>query len=332
MRAGDGGHGMIAFQREKYVPRGGPSGGDGGRGGSVYLEADRGLVTLRDFRYRRQYKAARGAHGGGDHRHGRQGEDLVLRVPVGTQVSDADTGEVLADLTEPGHRMLVASGGRGGRGNARFASSTNRAPHRAEDGHPGEGRQIQLELKLLADVGLVGLPNAGKSSILARISRAAPKIAEYPFTTLEPNLGLVEGEPGGRPPFVVADIPGLIEGAHAGAGLGHQFLRHIERTRLLLLIVDAASYSAGGPVADLDEVRRELEQYDAELLERPQLVLLNKIDLPEARERLPALLEQLAERRVEAMAVSAATGEGVAQALNRVSELLSATGAESEEG
>ena len=332
MQAGDGGHGMIAFQREKYVPRGGPSGGDGGRGASVYCEADRGLVTLRDFRYRRHYKAARGAHGGGDHRHGRQGQDLVLRVPVGTQVSDADSGEVLADMTEPGQRVLVASGGRGGRGNARFASSTNRAPHRAEDGHPGERRQIQLELKLLADVGLVGLPNAGKSSILARISRAAPKIAEYPFTTLEPNLGLVEGEPGGRPPFVVADIPGLIEGAHAGAGLGHQFLRHIERTRVLVLIVDAASHTAGGPLADLDEVRAELEQYDATLLDRSHLVLLNKVDLPEARERLPALLEQLAERRFEAMAVSAATGEGVAEALNRVSELLSASGAESEEG
>jgi len=321
VQAGDGGHGIIAFRREKYIPYGGPSGGDGGKGGDVWLEADPGLVTLRDFRYRRYYKADRGSHGSGDHKYGRGGGDLLLRIPVGTEVRDAETGELISDMVEPGQRALVAAGGRGGRGNAKFATPTDRAPHRAEDGAPGQRREIVLELKLLADVGLVGLPNAGKSSMLARISRASPKIADYPFTTLQPNLGLVEL--GAEwPPFVVADIPGLIEGAHTGAGLGFQFLRHIERTRVLLLIVDAGSGSEGGARADLETVRRELELYDPQLSTRPALVLLNKVDLPDARAAAEKLLEQLRAEGLEGFLVSAATGEGVNEALRRTAGLL----------
>ncbi|MDP2872199.1 MAG: GTPase ObgE [Bacillota bacterium] len=322
VKAGDGGHGCIAFRREKFVPRGGPSGGDGGRGGDVYLLAEPTLVTLRDFRYRTSYSAGRGDHGGGSKRSGSDGEDLILKVPVGTQVFDAATGELLGDLIEPGQRLRVAAGGRGGRGNAHFATPTDRAPHRAEDGVLGGAREIQLELKLLADVGLVGLPNAGKSSLLASVTRASPKIADYPFTTVEPNLGLVETPVGGPPPFVVADIPGLIEGAHAGAGLGHQFLRHIERTRVLLYVVDAASTTPGGPLADLETVRREVRLYSGRLVGRPGLVVLNKIDLPEARMRLEDLQGALRRQGDESFAVSAATGEGMDGLMRRTGELL----------
>jgi GTP-binding protein len=322
VQAGDGGHGMIAFRREKFIPYGGPAGGDGGKGGDIWVEADPSLITLRDFRYRRNYRSDRGEHGSGDRRFGRSGDDLALRVPVGTQVSDADSGELLADLVEAGQRVMVAAGGRGGRGNARFATPTNRAPTRAEDGAPGEQRKLRLELKLLADVGLVGLPNAGKSSFLAQISRANPKIADYPFTTLQPNLGLVELAGSDRMPFVVADIPGLIEGAHAGAGLGHQFLRHIERTRVLLFIVDASSGNDGGPLADLASVKRELELYDPELNRKPALVLLNKVDIPAAREQAARLAAELSATGTPALLVSAATGEGVPDALHRTAALL----------
>lgn len=325
VRAGDGGHGCIAFRREKFVPKGGPSGGDGGRGGDVYIVAEPTLVTLRDFRYRTRYSAGRGEHGGGSKRTGREGEDLTLRVPVGTQVFDALSGELLGDMTGPGQVLKVAAGGRGGRGNARFASSSDRVPHRAEDGVKGEEREIRLELKLLADVGLVGLPNAGKSSLLASVTRASPKIADYPFTTVEPNLGLVEvaAETGQRP-FVIADIPGLIEGAHAGAGLGHQFLRHVERTRVLLYVVDAASATPGGPLADLETVRREVGLYSQGLAGRPQLVVLNKIDLPQARERLYDLQSALRDAGSESFAVSAVTGEGLAALISRTAALLAA--------
>lgn len=318
VKAGDGGNGCVAFRREKYVPFGGPVGGDGGRGGHVLLRADEGLRTLVDFHFRRQFKAGRGGHGEGKERHGKSGADLVLQVPVGTVVRDAATGEVLADLVQHGQEVIVARGGRGGRGNARFATSTERAPRFAEKGEPGEERWLELELKLLADVGLVGLPNAGKSTILSRVSAARPKIADYPFTTLEPCLGVVrvgEGES-----FVLADLPGLIEGAHAGAGLGHKFLRHIERTRLLIHVVDAAGTAGRDPVADFAVINRELALYSPELAARPQVVAANKMDLPESRpnlERLRAVLPDY-----EVFPVSAATGEGLDHLMVRVAELL----------
>lgn len=328
IKAGDGGHGSIAFRREKFIPYGGPAGGDGGKGGDIWVEASASLVTLRDFRYQRHYKAGRGAHGEGSNRTGRSGDDLVLQVPVGTQISDALTAELIADLVEPGQRAIVAAGGRGGRGNARFATPTDRAPHRAEDGALGEERVLQLELKLLADVGLVGLPNAGKSSFLARVSRAQPKIADYPFTTLSPNLGLVEPS-GDLRAYVLADIPGLIEGAHEGAGLGLQFLRHIERTSVLLYIVDASAEDGGegvggggGALEALATVRNEVGLYNPELLKRPALVLLNKVDLPEARERAKRLVDELKGQGYEAYAVSAATGEGIDVVIKRTAEIL----------
>jgi GTP-binding protein len=321
VKAGDGGHGSIAFRREKFIPYGGPAGGDGGKGGDIWVEASASLITLRDFRYQRHYKADRGSHGEGSKRTGRSGEDLVIRVPVGTQIRDAETGDIIADLVDDGQRALVASGGRGGRGNARFATPTDRAPRRAEDGALGEEKTLHLELKLLADVGLVGLPNAGKSSFLARVSHAAPKIADYPFTTLSPNLGLVEPS-GYLRPFVLADIPGLIEGAHAGAGLGLQFLRHIERTRVLLYIVDASADDEGGPLEALTTVRSEVGLHNEDLLTRPALVLLNKIDLPDAREQARSLAAELERRGYEVYAVSAATGEGIDAVVMRTAELL----------
>ncbi|MEW6770221.1 MAG: GTPase ObgE [Bacillota bacterium] len=318
VKAGDGGNGCVAFRREKYVPFGGPAGGDGGRGGHVLLRADEGLRTLVDFHFRRQFKAGRGGHGEGKERHGKSGADLVLQVPVGTVVRDAATGEVLADLVQHGQEVIVARGGRGGRGNARFATSTERAPRFAEKGEPGEERWLELELKLLADVGLVGLPNAGKSTILSRVSAARPKIADYPFTTLEPCLGVVrvgEGES-----FVLADLPGLIEGAHAGAGLGHKFLRHIERTRLLIHVVDAAGTAGRDPVADFAVINRELALYSPELAARPQVVAANKMDLPESRPKLERL--RVALPGYEVFPVSAATGEGLDRLMARVAELL----------
>jgi len=320
-KAGDGGHGIIAFRREKYVPRGGPSGGDGGKGGDIWAVADEKLMTLRDFRYQRYYEAPRGEHGEGSRRSGRGGEDLELLVPVGTAVLDASTGDLIADLVRPGQRALLAKGGRGGRGNARFATPVDRAPRRAEDGRPGEQREVLLELKLLADVGLVGLPNAGKSSLLASMSRANPKIADYPFTTTQPNLGFVDLGTS-VPPFVVADIPGLIEGAHRGLGLGHEFLRHIERTKVLVFLVDGCSPSEGGPLADLHTVRREVRLYGTGLAERPALVAINKIDLPEARRQAERLVAALAQEGQEAYAISAVSGEGVQDLAARLAELV----------
>jgi len=327
VKGGDGGHGSIAFRREKFIPYGGPAGGDGGNGGDIIIEAAASLITLRDFRYKRQYQAPRGAHGEGDKRYGRSGDHLTLRVPVGTQIFDADSGELLFDLTEIGQRVVAAAGGRGGRGNARFATPTDRAPRRAEDGRLGEERKLRLELKLIADVGLVGLPNAGKSSLLARVSHATPKIADYPFTTLEPNLGLVE-LPGDFRPFVVADIPGLIEGAHEGAGLGLKFLRHIERTRVLIYVVDAAGEGEDDPIRSLSTVQREVELYDPELLGKPSLVALNKIDLPDARERAVVLSEKLTALGHEVLAVSAATGEGVERLIQRTAAILAGADAD----
>lgn len=302
VKAGDGGKGSISFRREAHVPRGGPDGGDGGRGGSVVLRADPQVTTLSDFRSQKVLKAPSGGGGAGENRTGRSAKDLVIAVPLGTLVTDASTGAAIADLVAAGQELLLARGGMGGRGNARFTSSTRRAPRIAEDGQPGEEREVALELKLIADVGLVGLPNAGKSSLLAALTRAHPKIAAYPFTTLSPNLGVLRTD---ERELVIADIPGLIEGAHLGAGLGEEFLRHVERTRLLVHVIDAARED---PVADMATVTAELSAYGQGLEDRPLLVALNKIDLPEARERVNDLAKRVG---APAFAISAATGEGV---------------------
>ena len=319
VKAGDGGNGCVAFRREKFVPKGGPSGGDGGRGGDVLLVADPNLNTLLPFRYRRRFIAARGGHGEGSRRAGRSGEDRLIAVPVGTTVLDDPTGTRLADLTAAGQRFVLARGGRGGRGNAHFATPTHRAPREAEPGETGEERWVRLELRLLADVGLVGLPNAGKSSLLARISAARPKVAAYPFTTTEPGLGVVPLPD--APGIVVADIPGLIEGAHRGAGLGHQFLRHIERTRLLVHVVDL---SVDDPLGQLDTVERELAMRTPSLTDRPTVVAANKLDLPEARARWRAFAASLADRGQAVVPISAATGEGIPALLQVIRALLEA--------
>ncbi|MFO7173862.1 MAG: GTPase ObgE [Bacillota bacterium] len=309
VKGGDGGRGSNAMRREKFVPMGGPYGGDGGKGGDVILEVDPGLRTLLDFKYQKQYRAERGEHGKGKGQHGRSGRDLVLKVPPGTVVKDAETGEVLFDLTEPGQRVVVARGGRGGRGNMHFATPVNRAPTIYEEGEPGEERWLELELKLMADCGLVGYPNAGKSTLLSRVSAARPKIADYPFTTLTPVLGVVEvGE--GRS-FVMADIPGLIEGAHQGVGLGDQFLRHIERTRVLIHVLDGAGTEGRDPLADFDAILKELELYNPRLLERPMLVAFNKMDLPDAQQNLPRVREALERRGYPVYPISGVTGQGI---------------------
>ncbi len=310
VKAGDGGRGCVSFRREAFVPRGGPDGGDGGHGGSVYIEASRSFRTLIDQKYQQHYRARSGAHGRGKDQRGADGPDCVINVPLGTVVKDADTGEVLADLVEEGQQALVGRGGRGGRGNARFATPTHRAPRHAQPGEPGEARTLVLELKLIAEVGLIGLPNAGKSSLLARLTAARPKVASYPFTTLTPNLGVVEASPedpvGG---FVVADIPGLIEGAARGAGLGHQFLRHIERTRIHVHVVDVSD-GAVDPCGALEVLEREMGAYNPALLGVPRIVAANKIDLPHGR-YLPPLRERCAARGIPVFPVSALTGEGV---------------------
>jgi len=317
--AGNGGSGAMHMRREKYVPRGGPDGGDGGRGGTIYMEADTGLNTLLPFRHRRQFKADSGGPGGERQRHGRAGEDLIIQVPPGTVVKDPVSGEVLADVVEPGRRFMVARGGKGGLGNTHFATSTHRTPEFAQKGEPGEARELDLELRVIADVGLVGYPNAGKSSLLASISAARPKIADYPFTTLEPNLGVVGI---GDDSFVVADIPGLIEGAHEGAGLGLRFLRHIERTLLIVHMLDAARTEGRDPLEDFERINLELAEYSAELAQRPQIVAANKMDLPEAREHWDSLRAALAERGVPAYAISAATREGLEPLLRIVADRL----------
>jgi len=316
VRGGDGGDGCVSFRREKYVRLGGPNGGNGGKGGDVYLRAREGLNTLIAFTRQKVFRAEDGHHGQGYGRHGKSGEDLIIDVPTGTMVRDRATGELLADLTRDGQTHLVARGGRGGRGNEAFKSSTRQAPRFAEKGEPGEERTLQLELRLLADVGLVGKPNAGKSTLLSRVSAARPKIAAYPFTTLTPNLGVVEVD---RRSFVMADLPGLIEGAHTGAGLGLQFLRHIERTRLLVHLLDGSSPD---PVADYRAINSELALYSERLAEKPQITVLNKIDLTEARERLDSVRAALADEAGEVLAVSGVTGEGVQELLRVVAARL----------
>jgi GTP-binding protein len=309
VKAGDGGNGCLAFRREKFVPRGGPSGGDGGRGGDVILVSSEHENTLLKFRYNPEHKAERGRHGEGSNRTGADGQSLEVQIPVGTVVYDESTGARLYDFTHPGERFTVASGGRGGKGNARFATSTHQAPTEHEPGRPGEEKRLRLELKLLADVGLVGFPNAGKSTLISRVSAARPKIADYPFTTLEPNLGVVE-LPDYRS-FVVADIPGLIEGAHEGHGLGIQFLRHIERTRLLVHLVDVSEASGRDPVQDFETVMDELASFSRDLVSKPMLVVASKMDVAQDPARVLALRLHVAERGMAYFEISSATGLGI---------------------
>src|SRR5438876_3945748 len=324
VQGGNGGAGCISFRREKFVPRGGPDGGDGGDGGSVWLEGDPALTTLLDFHYKRHYTAPRGYHGKGANRHGASGDDLVLHVPLGTVVTDRETGEVLGDLTGPGDRVLAIAGARGGRGNARFVSSINRAPRRADLGRPGPERWLHLELKLLADVGVIGFPNAGKSTLVSRVSAATPKIADYPFTTLTPTLGIVR--PDDERTFVIADLPGLIPGAAEGKGLGHQFLRHTERTRLLLHVLDLDPQTGRDPLDDLHAIDEELAQYSESLAARPQIIVPNKIDLPEAAPRRQAIERFCASRGLPMVPISAATGRGLTELMNAVAGALEGTG------
>ena len=320
VRAGDGGHGCIAFRREKFVPRGGPSGGDGGNGGNIYFIASDQDNTLLKFRYNHIFRATRGKHGEGSNRHGKNGGDLEISVPLGTVVHDLETGELLHDFTQRGERVLIAAGGRGGHGNAHFMSSVNRAPSRAQDGKPGEHRDLRLELKLLADVGLVGFPNAGKSTLISSISAARPKIADYPFTTLEPNLGVVAYDHDKS--FVVADIPGLIEGAHLGHGLGIQFLRHIERTRLLLHLVDVSPTEDRDPVADFKTIEKELAQHNPDLPKKPRIVVATKVDVADPA-KLRKLQQWCRQRQIELIKISSVTGEGLEELKHRIIQKLS---------
>ena len=312
VRGGSGGRGVISFRREAHVPRGGPDGGDGGRGGDLVMRADAQLASLDAFRFKQEHAATDGAPGEGGNKSGKAGRDVVVRVPAGTTVRDVATNEEVADLVTDGVEIIAARGGQGGRGNARFVTSTRRAPRIATDGEKGEERELELELRLIADVGLAGLPNAGKSSLLAALTRARPKIADYPFTTLTPNLGVARLD---ERELVIADIPGLIEGASEGAGLGEDFLRHIERTRVVVHVVDA---SREDPLADIATIDRELEAYGHGLRERPELIALNKIDLAEARDKIPAIVQVLETQGREAMAVSAASGEGVDRLAKRL--------------
>ena len=319
-KAGDGGRGCVSFRREKFVAMGGPDGGDGGDGGSILLEVDSNISTLLDLRYNQHCKAERGVHGMGKNRHGKNGEDLIIRIPPGTLIYDFDTGELLADLTEPGQCLPLLKGGRGGRGNARFVSSTNRAPRHAQPGEPGDERILRLELKLLADVGLVGLPNAGKSTLISSISAAKPKIADYPFTTLVPNLGLVRY--GDYQSFVVADIPGLIEGASDGQGLGTRFLRHVERTDLFMHLVDLSGLQEGDPFENFDMINRELEQHNPELAKKKQIVVLTKMDVTDVREAEEEARTHFEKLGYPVYSVSAVSKTGLNDLINRIGSEL----------
>jgi GTP-binding protein len=319
VHAGDGGDGAATFRQEAHVPRGGPDGGDGGRGGSIYLRVDAGQTTLRDFTHRHHYRATSGGRGSKARRHGRAGDDLILDVPPGTAVYDDESGELLADLVAVGQSAMVSRGGRGGLGNTHFKSSTHQAPKHAQKGEPGAESWLRLELRLIADIGLVGLPNAGKSTLLAAVTAATPKIADYPFTTLEPNLGVMDlGDEDDRRP-TIADVPGLIEGASSGAGLGHAFLRHVERTRILVHVVDGSSRD---PEWDHDVIRTELEAHDPALLQKPMVVAFNKVDLPAAREAWTAFRRAREADGLEVIAISAANGEGLPAFRTRIAAML----------
>jgi GTP-binding protein len=332
VKGGDGGNGCMAFRREKFVPRGGPSGGDGGSGGSVILEATQHDNTLLRYRFNREFRADRGRHGEGSNRTGHSGADMILQVPAGTVVIDEESAERLADLTRAGERVTVARGGRGGRGNQHFAKPWHQAPRESEEGQPGEERHLRLELRLLAEVGLVGFPNAGKSTLISRISAARPKIADYPFTTLEPHLGVVSAELAGTGAggahrnlgrtFVVADLPGLIEGANQGVGLGTRFLRHIERTRLLAHLVDTSDASDRDPVRDFEIICGELAAFSESLAAKPMIVVATKLDATTDRSRLERLREHCAERKLNFYAISSATGEGIAQLVRGMADVL----------
>lgn len=320
VKAGDGGSGVTAFRREKFIPRGGPSGGDGGVGGSIWIESDEGLNTLLHLRYNPEHKAGRGRHGEGSNRHGKNGDDVIVKVPVGTQIFDAETNDLIFDFTEPEQKFLAAKGGKGGWGNQHFATPTRRAPRFHYTGRPGEDKELQLELKLIADVGLVGFPNAGKSTLISVISAAKPKIADYPFTTLEPNLGVVDL--GDFKTFVVADIPGLIEGASEGAGLGLKFLRHIERTKLILHLVDVSSIAGRNPIEDYEIINKELANYEIDLSDRPQIVVATKLDALDEPERLESLREQAEKDGKSFLEISAVTNQGTKQLISAVAKRL----------
>jgi GTP-binding protein len=326
---GDGGNGCVAFRREKFVPRGGPSGGNGGHGGDVIMEADPQLTTLLDLRYQKQYKAGRGQHGMGSDCDGRRGEDRMIHVPVGTIIRDAASGALIGDLKTPGEQVIVAAGGRGGKGNAHFVSSTHRSPRFAQPGEAGEEKELLVELRLIADVGIIGLPNAGKSTLISVISAVRPKIADYPFTTLVPNLGVVSY--GDQQSFVIADIPGLIEGAHAGQGLGDKFLRHVMRTRVLIHLLDACHIDKEDPLEHWRAVNRELELFDPMLMHKPQIVVANKIDIPEARANAELLAARLPETFGPLAPISAVTGEGVRALVLRTGALLDRLGPANQE-
>ncbi|MCM3129948.1 GTPase ObgE [Paenibacillus provencensis] len=322
VKGGDGGDGLVSFRREKYVPEGGPAGGDGGKGGSVIFRVDEGLRTLMDFRYQRHFKAKRGEKGRNKSQHGANAEDMIVRIPPGTVVTDEDSGEVLADLTRHGQQVVVARGGRGGRGNIRFATPKNPAPELAENGEEGEERYIVLEMKVMADVGLVGFPSVGKSTLLSVVSGANPKIGAYHFTTITPNLGVVDvGE--GRS-FVMADLPGLIEGASEGIGLGHEFLRHVERTRVIIHVIDMAGSEGRDPYEDFVKINDELHQYNAKLMERPQIVAANKMDMPESADNLENFKQQLhaSHPEIEIMPISSLTRQGVKELLYKAADML----------
>lgn len=319
VKAGDGGHGCISFRREKYIPRGGPNGGDGGRGGDITFEADPGLYTLLDFKYRKHFEAERGEHGRGKDQYGHAGQDVVVKVPLGTIIRDEKSNDLLAEFEKPGESAVVAHGGRGGRGNMHFATSTNQAPKKAEDGVLGEGRWILLELKLLADVGLIGFPNAGKSTLLSVISAARPKIADYPFTTKNPVLGVVSYK--GKS-FTVADMPGLIEGASRGAGLGIEFLKHIEKTRAFLHLIDLSDPAHPDPLKAYEVIRHELESYNKEFVNRPELIVLTKMDLPDVKNEVKEFQKIFRKMEKKFVAISAANGENIEALLKETAKLI----------
>ncbi len=320
VQSGAGGNGCMSFRREKHVPRGGPNGGDGGNGGDVIVSANSEVSSLLDCRYRKHYRAERGGHGQGSDKHGANGADSVISVPVGTVVRNAETGDILADLNRADDTVVAVKGGRGGRGNARFATSTNQAPRRADEGGSGEKTELLLELKLLADVGITGFPNAGKSTLISKVSAARPKIADYPFTTLVPNLGVVKWDD--HKTFVMADIPGIIEGAHKGTGLGTRFLRHVERTKLLVHMIDMSPFTDREPIEDYEKINSELRSYDTELADKPRIVALNKTDIPEAEEKAEELAGHFREKGIEAIAISAVTGANVKTLVRKIGMTL----------